>query len=370
MVTKKFNKSLIRINDINVSQKEIFWKRFSMAFFIFSYWILILITCLISDNSLNDDWYINLSPNPTLNLQYKGIFAYMFIVLLIPFIYGAVYEVNKLFFGAYSRKTFIFLLLGILTLCILPNFAFITKFYYFTPIERSFSQSPTSDFFTIFALFTITLLIGFIILLIILIFIVVDYGVLDLKSLLLFFILNVVVGFGFFSIGFIGLSKSWLVLFFVLSVSVFTDVFAYLTGLLFGRTQMTKVISPKKTWEGFFIGLIVTILASALLIYFISFGNQTHNTIENLIHVPVIYENLVGRWFFLIFLVLGISLISTIGDLAFSFLKRQYLIKDYGTLFKNHGGVLDRFDSLLFAFTLYTLLIFFMSGLTESKLFQ
>ncbi|MGL4616921.1 MAG: phosphatidate cytidylyltransferase, partial [Mycoplasmoidaceae bacterium] len=171
-------------------------------------------------------------------------------------------------------------------------------------------------------------------------------------------------------IGFIGLSKSWPVLFFVLSVSVFTDVFAYLTGLLFGKNQMTKVISPKKTWEGFFIGLIVTILASALLIYFISFGNETHNTIANLIHVPIIYQNLVGRWFFLIFLVLGISLISTVGDLAFSLLKREYLIKDYGTLFKNHGGVLDRFDSVLFAFTLYTLLLFFMSGITESKLFQ
>ncbi|MGL5246374.1 MAG: phosphatidate cytidylyltransferase [Mycoplasmoidaceae bacterium] len=370
MITKKFNKNLIRINNINVSQKEVFWKRFLMAFFILSYWILILITCLISDNSLNDDWYINLSPNATLNLQYKGIFAYMFICLLIPFIYGAVYEINKLFFGAYSRKTFIFLLLGILILCILPNFAFITKFYYFTPIKSNLNPGFTSDFFTIFSLFTITLLIGFIILLTILIFLVVNSRVLDLKSILLFFILNAVVGFGFFSIGFIGLSKSWLVLFFVLCVSSFTDIFAYLTGLLFGRTQMTKIISPKKTWEGFFFGLFVTILASVILIYFISFGNQTHNTIENLIHVPSIYENLVGRWFFLIFLVIGISLISTVGDLAFSLLKREYLIKDYGTLFKNHGGVLDRFDSILFAFTLYTLLIFFMSGITESKLFQ
>ena len=64
-------------------------------------------------------------------------------------------------------------------------------------------------------------------------------------------------------------------LFFVLSVSGFTDVFAYLSGLLFGKTQMSKVISPKKTWEGFFIGLFVTILASLLLIYFISFGVST-----------------------------------------------------------------------------------------------
>ncbi|MGL4617041.1 MAG: hypothetical protein ACRCUM_02285, partial [Mycoplasmoidaceae bacterium] len=213
MFTKKINKNLVRINNINVSQKEIFWKRFSMAFFIFSYWILILIACLISDNSLNDDWYINLSPNAILNLQYKGIFAYLFIVLIIPFIYGAVYEINKLFFGAYSNKTFVFLLLGILTIFILPNFTFITKFYYFTPIENSYNENYTSDFFTIFSLFTITLVVGFIILLCILIFLVIDYGLLDLKSLLLFFILNAVVGFGFFSIGFIGLSKSWLVLF-------------------------------------------------------------------------------------------------------------------------------------------------------------
>ena len=373
MITKKFNKNLLKINNINVNQKQVFWNRFLMAFFIFLYWMLIMVVCLISDNSLNDEWNINLSENPILNLKYKGIFAYLFIGLLVPFIYGAVYEVNKLFFGAYSKKTFIFMLIGILTLCILPNFTFITKFYYFTPIPGSsgnLNPNTTSNFFTIFTLFTMTLLIGFIILLIILTYLIIDYGLLDLKSVLLFFILNAVVGFGFFSIGFIGLLKSWLVLFFVLSVSGFTDVFAYLTGLLFGKTQMTKVISPKKTWEGFFIGLFVTILASLLLIYFISFGNSTHNTIQDIIHVPTIYENVIGRWSFLIFLVIGISLISTIGDLAFSFLKREYLIKDYGTLFKNHGGVLDRFDSLLFAFTLYTLLLFFLSGITESQLFS
>ncbi len=373
MITKKFNKNLLKINNINVNQKQVFWNRFLMAFFIFLYWMLILIVCLISDNSLNDEWYINLSKNDTLNQKYKGIFAYLFIVLLVPFICGAVYEVNKLFFGAYSKKTFIFMLIGILTLCILPNFTFITKFYYFTPITGSsgpLNPDATSNLFTVFTLFTMTLLIGFIILLSILTYLIVDYGLLDLKSVLLFFILNAVVGFGFFAIGFIGLLKSWLVLFFVLSVSGFTDVFAYLSGLLFGKTQMSKVISPKKTWEGFFIGLFVTILASLLLIYFISFGDSTHNTIQDIVHVPSIYENDIGRWSFLIFLVIGISLISTIGDLAFSFLKREYLIKDYGTLFKNHGGVLDRFDSLLFAFTLYTLLLFFLSGITESQLFS
>ena len=148
-----------------------------MAFFIFLYWMLILIVCLISDNSLNDEWYINLSKNDTLNQKYKGIFAYLFIVLLVPFICGAVYVVNKLFFGAYSKKTFIFMLIGILTLCILPNFTFITKFYYFTPIAGSsgpLNPDATSNLFTVFTLFTMTLLIGFIILLSILTYLIVD----------------------------------------------------------------------------------------------------------------------------------------------------------------------------------------------------
>ena len=104
-------------------------------------------------------------------LKYKGIFAYLFIGLLVPFIYGAVYEVNKLFFGTYSKKTFIFMLIGILILSILPNFTFITKVYYITPLTGSsghLNPDATSNFFTIFTLFTMTLLIGFIILLIIL----------------------------------------------------------------------------------------------------------------------------------------------------------------------------------------------------------
>ena len=106
-----------------------------------------------------------------------------------------------------TRK-FIFMLIGILTLCILPNFTFITKFYYFTPITGSsgpLNADATSNLFTVFTLFTMTLLIRFIILLSILTYLIVDYGLLDLKSVLLIFILNAVVGFGFFAIGFIGL---------------------------------------------------------------------------------------------------------------------------------------------------------------------
>ena len=73
--------------------------------------------------------------------------------------------------------------------------------------------------------------------------------------------------------------------------------------------------------------------------------DSNYDTIQVIVHGPTIYDSDIDRWWFLIFLVIGISLISTIGDLALSFLKSEYLIKNYATLFKNHGGVLDRFDS-------------------------
>ena len=74
------------------------------------------------------------------------------------------------------------MLIGILTLCILPNFTFITKFYYYTPItgpSGPINPDATSKIFTVFTLFTKTLLIGFIILLTILTYQIVDYGLID-----------------------------------------------------------------------------------------------------------------------------------------------------------------------------------------------
>lgn len=110
-----------------------------------------------------------------------------------------------------------------------------------------------------------------------------------------------------------------------------TDTFAYFCGRLFGRHKLIPSVSPKKTVEGSIGGTVFCILGCVLYRFILQWmGN----------------EGLPQIW---IFAVLGfiVSIVSQIGDLMFSLIKRRYGIKDYGIIFPGHGGVLDRFDSVI-----------------------
>lgn len=104
-----------------------------------------------------------------------------------------------------------------------------------------------------------------------------------------------------------------------------SDTFAYLVGRKFGKHKLFERISPKKSWEGFFGGMFFSVLAGVLIAYFI----------EAPIYQYVIYGLL-------------ISTCGTIGDLVESMLKRSLSIKDSGSILPGHGGILDRFDAVLF----------------------
>ena len=112
-----------------------------------------------------------------------------------------------------------------------------------------------------------------------------------------------------------------------------TDTFAYFCGMLLGRGGKHKLIpdvSPKKTWEGSIGGVIFCMLSMVI------FG-----LIVNRI------SDFEANYLLLLIAGLLISIVSQIGDLCMSVIKRTYGIKDYGKLFPGHGGVLDRFDSTL-----------------------
>ena len=110
-----------------------------------------------------------------------------------------------------------------------------------------------------------------------------------------------------------------------------TDIFAYFCGRAFGTHKLIPDVSPKKTVEGSIGGTVFCILVMVI------FGF----VVEKL--VPEISANL------LIFAVAGvlIAVVSQIGDLSMSVIKRKYGVKDYGFIFPGHGGVLDRFDSVI-----------------------
>lgn len=110
-----------------------------------------------------------------------------------------------------------------------------------------------------------------------------------------------------------------------------TDTCAYFAGRAFGKHKLAPVISPKKTIEGSIGGILGAALS--MVIYGLLVDRFTAFTPE---YRP------------LIVLGLACGVVSQLGDLSMSAIKRQYQIKDYGNIMPGHGGVMDRFDSVLF----------------------
>ena len=103
-----------------------------------------------------------------------------------------------------------------------------------------------------------------------------------------------------------------------------SDTFAYLTGKFFGKHKMAPKISPKKTWEGFAGGVVLTLVLGFF--------------------VEQYFPELRGNWMIVGLLV---SIFAPLGDLVESQLKRSFAVKDSGNIIPGHGGVLDRLDSFI-----------------------
>ncbi|MBE6623576.1 MAG: phosphatidate cytidylyltransferase [Ruminococcaceae bacterium] len=109
-----------------------------------------------------------------------------------------------------------------------------------------------------------------------------------------------------------------------------TDTFAYFGGCLFGKHKLCPKVSPKKTIEGAISGIIFCTLAFVIYAMLVS---KLENVQPHYVTIAII-----GAF---------ISVISQFGDLAASAIKRDFGVKDYGNIFPGHGGILDRFDSIL-----------------------
>ena len=129
-----------------------------------------------------------------------------------------------------------------------------------------------------------------------------------------------------------------------------SDIFAYLFGRLFGRHKLIPEVSPHKTVEGSIAGILFATLA------FVGYGLVIKRFFDPTVHPHMLVMALAGAF---------IAVISQIGDLTASVIKRRYNVKDFGWILPGHGGIIDRFDSvLLTAPFLYILTqIPFLSGM-------
>ncbi len=133
-----------------------------------------------------------------------------------------------------------------------------------------------------------------------------------------------------FSFNLLSVVRNYDVMYFIylLLIAVVSDTFAYISGSLVGKHKLCPNISPNKTVEGLIYGTLVgSFVGSYFYLVFI-------NASMNILTIGVT--------------TLVLSLIGAIGDLVFSMIKRYYKTKDFSNLIPGHGGILDRFDSLIF----------------------
>ena len=131
-------------------------------------------------------------------------------------------------------------------------------------------------------------------------------------------------------------SEGLLLLLYLLFISIFTDTFAYFTGLLIGKNKLLEDISPKKTIEGMIGGTVLGVFIASTF-----YSTVIDNTL------PL---------YIVIFMTTFLSVIGQFGDLVFSAIKRYYDTKDFSNIMPGHGGVLDRLDSIIFVIIGYILL--------------
>lgn len=123
--------------------------------------------------------------------------------------------------------------------------------------------------------------------------------------------------------------------FFALTLAFVNDSAAYFAGRWIGRTPLTRLVSPKKTWEGAICGILAGIVWSTLVT--VVFWPQTFSILlMAVIAIPTLIA-------------------AVIGDLFISVLKRQINMKDTGTLLPGHGGLLDRIDAVIMAIPVFAL---------------
>ncbi|MCL1866921.1 MAG: phosphatidate cytidylyltransferase, partial [Oscillospiraceae bacterium] len=138
---------------------------------------------------------------------------------------------------------------------------------------------------------------------------------------------------------------------YAMTITWISDSGAFFAGTFLGKHKMAPNISPKKTWEGFAGGILTAVLFG----YLLGQGYEWVTVLfgkELTFNVEVLYLSI---------LAVPCAVLGVLGDFSASILKRECAVKDFGSIMPGHGGILDRFDSLLFALP-FVYLVFIYDG--------
>lgn len=359
---------LIQTNELSISTKKSMKQRSLSAIFITGFFIVLFVLGILADNV--NDW----SPLPILGRQICG---WILLAFLLPIIFITSKEINNIFFR-FNWISFALITFSSVVLIYAPTLVYFLKYYnYITGIELGYQINQLNTVTNIFciclaAAILLTVTINSILLNI--------YNVFTLKN---WIILNLLAGFvnGFFiGVYFFLLTRGWLSLLWLMLIVVGTDSFSYFGGMLFGKRKMAPKISPKKTWEGFAIGQVTTVVCAMVILFGFSFINHSPNVLQQIMGVQFrhyvngvledgFYSDSWLWWFSMFFITIGLSILSVLGDLMYSWFKRKYHIKDYGTAIPGHGGIIDRIDSHSVVISGYFVLSFFLALFANTVVF-
>lgn len=162
---------------------------------------------------------------------------------------------------------------------------------------------------------------------------------LDFVEVCVTFFESVLLGFAVYNLLYVESINKFLLGYIFMIVFV-TDVFALFSGMLFGKHKLNERVSPKKTIEGYIGGWLIGGTLSFIYAYFLNYCGMNLQ--------------------FMIICSIILPLVSQIGDLCFSLIKRRYQVKDFSNLIPGHGGLMDRIDSLSFTLIIFGAICVFL----------
>ncbi|MCV3743640.1 phosphatidate cytidylyltransferase [Ureaplasma sp. ES3154-GEN] len=326
-------------------------------------------------NSLADFNLLTISSLYPLSLITKFVLLAMGILMWMVLLGFVIYEFNKNFFQN-NHKTliinmFIIIISSLASICLLITIRHIgTKFNGFSnELSTYHSKEISKSYWSINAGFL------FLVLLINIPMIALNKQLNWQKKLLAIIVLGLIFSF-ITGTYYLIILRNWVVWTLLLLLVILSDTFAYVGGKVFGKRKIFPKYSPNKTWEGFAIGLsVATVIILGLILVLIWRTNLSRFIPENQMQSEFNLLNneflvsFYGVSFFhylsntpwlLIFIVSCffiplLSILSTYGDLFFSYVKRVFMIKDYSNLLGSHGGFLDRIDAQICTISIYFL---------------